>query len=356
MSIELEDGTIVRSLPEQVSKNLEDIIDLANRLAALKQQVEIGLSAALHYKGSVATYSDLPTTGNEIGDLWNVLDTGNNYAWTGSVWDEIGSSVDLSNYAQLSGLANHFTNENNFNGDVNFSGASQRVVFGEQTAVLSNNGYDFGEQDSQVASISHSGAYEEFTFYDVNSGHSVIFDFANEKIYTTATSMDLGDSTHQYKDLYLSGKVILGTKQVLSLDSSNRLNLLYDGNTKIKVGNSDTYFVNNVSPDSNNTYELGSSSLKWKNIYIGSTIYLGTNSKIDISGNNITIDAYGSGGYVYSKSTILPSYDNQRDLGSSTYRWKDLFLSGSISDGTNSATATEIAALVAYAKAQGWIS
>ena len=48
------------------------------------------------YKGSKASYSALPTSGNTIGDVWNVEDTGMNYAWTGEAWDALGTAFEIS--------------------------------------------------------------------------------------------------------------------------------------------------------------------------------------------------------------------------------------------------------------------
>lgn len=42
------------------------------------------------YKGSKSTVSDLPSSGNTAGDVWNVEATNMNYAWTGSAWDPLG--------------------------------------------------------------------------------------------------------------------------------------------------------------------------------------------------------------------------------------------------------------------------
>lgn len=42
------------------------------------------------YKGSKATTSALPTSGNTTGDVWNVEAGGMNYVWTGSAWDALG--------------------------------------------------------------------------------------------------------------------------------------------------------------------------------------------------------------------------------------------------------------------------
>ena len=60
-------------------------------------EIKSSITAALHYKGSVATYDDLPTDA-KVGDLYNVLDTGANYAWTGTEWDRMSEIIDLSPY------------------------------------------------------------------------------------------------------------------------------------------------------------------------------------------------------------------------------------------------------------------
>ena len=55
-------------------------------------------SETMQMKGSVETVEDLPTTGNVLGDVWNVITNNQNYCWNGSSWFIIGSSVDLTNY------------------------------------------------------------------------------------------------------------------------------------------------------------------------------------------------------------------------------------------------------------------
>lgn len=47
------------------------------------------------YKGSVDTYSNLPGDDLNSGDVYNVEDTGKNYAWTGSAWDDLGGSFEF---------------------------------------------------------------------------------------------------------------------------------------------------------------------------------------------------------------------------------------------------------------------
>ena len=63
--------------------------------AYTKTEVDSKLTGGMHYKGSVQTTADLPASGNEVGDFYNVIATGENWAWDGSAWDKTGSIVDL---------------------------------------------------------------------------------------------------------------------------------------------------------------------------------------------------------------------------------------------------------------------
>lgn len=67
-----------------------------------KAQVDAKVSSVYRIMGSVATYDDLPSSGQTVGDVYNVLDTGANYVWTASGWDKLSETVDLSGYLTIS--------------------------------------------------------------------------------------------------------------------------------------------------------------------------------------------------------------------------------------------------------------
>lgn len=58
--------------------------------------ISSAVASAYKFKGSVATVNDLPASGNETGDVYDVQSTGVNYAWTGTAWDALGQYVDVS--------------------------------------------------------------------------------------------------------------------------------------------------------------------------------------------------------------------------------------------------------------------
>ena len=103
---------------------------------------QLGLTTVYQYKGSVATYADLPTTGQKVGDVWNVetadpdhgIKAGDNVAWDGAQWDTLGGNHDFSGYAQLNS-ANTFTALNAFRANIAVSngtkaGSSGTINFG----------------------------------------------------------------------------------------------------------------------------------------------------------------------------------------------------------------------------------
>lgn len=75
-----------------------DITSLETDVQAQIDAIEEKLSAVFHYKGTVATYEELPTDNVEIGDVWNISADGSNYAWNGTEWDNLAGVIDLSNY------------------------------------------------------------------------------------------------------------------------------------------------------------------------------------------------------------------------------------------------------------------
>ena len=50
----------------------------------------------MHFLGTKPSEASLPSSGNQVGDMWNVTNTGANYAWDGSAWDKLSENIDLS--------------------------------------------------------------------------------------------------------------------------------------------------------------------------------------------------------------------------------------------------------------------
>lgn len=85
----------VSSFENYDDSELRDLID----------NLEAKTSGLYHFKGSVADLAALEAIVNpEVGDTYNLADTGMNAAWTGTEWDQFGSIADLSEYAKIADI------------------------------------------------------------------------------------------------------------------------------------------------------------------------------------------------------------------------------------------------------------
>lgn len=96
-----------------------------------KTEIDGMVASGLHYRGSVATYADLPTTGQAEGDMYNVaqadpthdIKAGDNVIWVAehddvaAHWDPVSGIVDLSSYITATEIANTYVNKTDYASD-----------------------------------------------------------------------------------------------------------------------------------------------------------------------------------------------------------------------------------------------
>lgn len=108
------DTTTVEGLQTAVEGLESDVGDLQTAVGNVytKAEVDSKVAGVYHYKGSVATYAELPSVDVAAGDVYNVaaadaehdIKAGDNVAWTGTAWDVLAGTVDLSGYATSAAL------------------------------------------------------------------------------------------------------------------------------------------------------------------------------------------------------------------------------------------------------------
>lgn len=104
--------------------------------------------------------------------------------------------------------------------------------------------------------------------------------------------------------------------------------------------------IENVYPS------LGASGKAWKNLYLRDAIYFGnsTGGMRILNGSNYYATVNCANGMLWtfsdggnnSNRNLNPEQDATRTLGTSSKRWKELYLSGNLSDGTNSASVSTL--------------
>lgn len=148
-------------------------------------------------------------------------------------------------------------------------------------------------------------------------------------------NQDLGKSTSKWKDLYLSGKVDFGTKisgrtATAYIDSDP-----YDGVRIYSNGSkSATFYDNGVFIDTKllpntATTDLGDSSHKWRDLYLSGKAYFNNNYIYEDS-NVFKIFINTSERFELTQNTLRPVYSGNLHLGSSSQRIGDTYLSGTV--------------------------
>lgn len=108
------DTTTVEGLQTAVEGLESDVESLQTAVGNVytKSEVDSKVAGVYRYKGSVATYAELPSADVAAGDVYNVaaadaehgIKAGDNVAWTGTAWDVLAGTVDLSGYATAAAL------------------------------------------------------------------------------------------------------------------------------------------------------------------------------------------------------------------------------------------------------------
>lgn len=88
-------GYAEKTTVQQIQQTLGTKADKSDTYT--KAEVDAKVSSVYRFLGSVASVDDLPETAT-IGDTYNVEDTGANYAWTGTAWDKLSETIDLTPY------------------------------------------------------------------------------------------------------------------------------------------------------------------------------------------------------------------------------------------------------------------
>lgn len=131
-------------------------------------------------------------------------------------------------------------------------------------------------------------------------------------------------------DLTTSGKIQVGASGYnIKKDGSNMV-LEADGNP-VKIRGT-------LLPNANNTYSLGSSSIRWYDAYINNQLNFDTglyiakdaSNRIGLYYNNVERIKLGHENSSYFAINISPDANASYSLGTSTLQWKDLYLSGQI--------------------------
>ena len=130
---------------------------------------------------------------------------------------------------------------------------------------------------------------------------------------------DLGGSGLEWRDLFVNGTANIDTLSVPGVSTLGIANVGFiqgvDGApTSVRIGSASIETVSSsLTPDLDDTYDLGSSTKQWRNLFIDGIATQGTGS-------------FGLLNATRFSSSLVPGEDNIYSIGTSALRWSDLFL------------------------------
>lgn len=279
---------------------------------------QLGLTTVYRYKGSVATYADLPTTGQKVGDVWNVetadpdhgIKAGDNVAWDGAQWDILGGNHDLSGYAQLN-LANTFTALNTFRANI---AVSSGTTAGSQGQIILGNKPQSATVQANIIS-STTGALNYIA--TENAGH--YFRIGNNTASTSITTNDgetaiLSHNAFEFARITNVGiaKWLGNANTATKLETARTINgVAFDGTKDITIeagGGGDVTAAGDNNFTGTNTFNKPITVRDGALAGIGGTITLGT--KPNSATTQAKINSAATGAMYYTATEGLAHFFN----------------------------------------------
>lgn len=368
MAIKLPNGKIARTIAEQVYKNMQDILFLMN-----KKDFQILVVDELPEEGSENTLYLVPSDDPEQDNVYT------EYIWTGTAFEMVGTTaIDISNMVTTDTNQN-IIGEKVFEAPVTFY---DDIVLTVDAAFVGdilpkvNYNDDLGSSANAWKHLYLGGSIyfdntEGANWIKVNGDNCCYFDPYILKIYNleppvnapTASDYYLGTASKRFGSFYgidanLSGKLEIKNPSTtypweIDVDNTERIRFRRNGVTRFYISYG-VALTEELRPISVNTYDLGSSTYLYRNLYLGGSINGSGSANLDIKNGTTTLRVQPNG--FVSSDYFIPLTNNGGDLGVSGAAWRNLYLAGDLTDGTNSVNIADLKALIDYAKAQGWIS
>ena len=279
---------------------------------------QLGLTTVYQYKGSVATYADLPTTGQKVGDVWNVetadpdhgIKAGDNVAWDGAQWDTLGGNHDLSGYAKINSV-NTFTAINAFTKNIivthgSAAGSQGKIVLGIKPKLAT-------VQASIISSVTGALHYVATE----NTGH--YFRIGNNTMSTSITTNDsktaiLSHNTFEFARITNVGvaKWLGNANTATKLETARTINgVAFDGTKDITIeasGGGDVTAAGDNNFTGTNTFNKPITVRDGALAGIGGTIILGT--KPNSATTQAKINSTTTGAMYYTATEGLAHFFN----------------------------------------------
>ena len=180
-------------LDQEIQDRTTADAELSEEIASIQSQLD-SLGNIFTLKGSVQTIADLPASNNHIGDVYYVVSESTGYVWIDDNgterWEQLGISVDLSNYVTQSDL------------ETGLSGKQNTLTAGTNISIIGDTISATQPDTSKFEMLSGVSAPSSATAGAVGQKYH---DTTKNDIYVCTAKTDNGDDTFSYTWLLTGG-------------------------------------------------------------------------------------------------------------------------------------------------------
>ena len=264
---------------------------LASSLSSYALKSDI--SNVYKYVGSVDTVSELPSnlTEADAGKVYNIVDAstsgdlsvsaGDNVAWTGTAWDKLGGSVDLSNYAEKS---------------TTLAGYGITDAYTKSEIDLKDSGF-LTKESSGIQTVSSDLALTGYVLID-----NLAIDELNIESLTASSKVTLGGGLEVTGTMTVNGKDVATMDDIPDVSGIKTPIFKYFQNPVIPASCSLFAIATNAEFENmpmmqlvrNSDNKIVSADISWKsNTSGGHDIMVGIDHSAQINANTYTLQAFG---------------------------------------------------------------
>lgn len=292
-----------------------------------KSEVDSKVSSVYRVKGSVASYANLPTTNVQIGDVYNVTDTGANYVATATTptWGKLSETVDLSEYATTAAMNTALGNKVD---KVSGKGLSTNDYTTAEKDKLAGIATGANNYSLPVATASVLGGVKTSTGITNSSGTiSVAYGSAagtacqgnDSRLSNSRPASDVSawakastKPTYTWTEITSKPSWIGSSKPTYT---ASEVGALASGGTAVnasKVANSFIFKVAGGSTEGTNLYTFNGSAAKTINVVAGSNVTLTpTSGQLSISAKDTTYGIASASANGLMSSTVYNNLNTQ---------------------------------------------
>lgn len=204
---------------------------------------------------------------------------------------------------------------------------------------VSNNDYVF----VSYPDATQAGQYTQFDRYKYNAD-DVEWDY-EYTLNNSSFTAEQWDAINSGITATIVGKIVT-TDTAQTITGAKTFNAVTTFGSRVDMNGR---IGSDLRPNINNNNDLGSSSYQWKDLYLsGKANLLAGAYMTSNSSGTLILHAGGGSGLVtcegvYETRGIRPDENGTRDLGLSTRRFKDAYISGNLSNGTDTVTVAHLA-------------